>query len=89
MKGCLLRLFRSPSQAGSGRCECVPRPFGSSAGSLVEVALVNNTDNQIRRRVDGGCQRNFAKQRDACDPASSVREKDQLFDVMIKDGESA
>ena len=74
----------------AGVVNALPRPFGTSAGSLVEVALVDTTDTTkfaegLTVAVNATLQ---SKENAVVIPRQALREKDQLFYVMLKDGES-
>ena len=79
-----------PGQMVAGVVSALPRPFGTSAGSLVEVALVDTTDatkfaEGLTVAVNATLQ---SKENAVVIPRQALREKDQLFYVMLKDGES-
>lgn len=79
-----------PGETVPGVIKSLPRPFGTSAGSLVEVALVNSTDTVkfaegLTVAVNATLQ---SKENTVVVPRQALREKEQLFYVLLKQGES-
>jgi len=72
-----------------GVIEALPRPFGTSSGSLVEVALTNPADNAklneaMTVAVSAALQ---SKQNALVIPRAALREKDQLYYVLLQEGD--
>lgn len=72
-----------------GVITALPRPFGTSSGSLVEVALMNAPDNakldeSMTVAVSAALQ---SKQDALVIPRAALREKDQLYYVLLQENE--
>ncbi len=72
-----------------GIIAALPRPFGTSSGSLVEVGLVNPKDNgrfseNTSVAVSAALR---SKQNALIIPRSALRQKDQLYYVLAQEGE--
>ena len=73
-----------------GVIKALPRPFGTSQGSLAEVTLVNADDN---KKLSEGITvainvRLKSKANALVIPRLALQEDDQIYSVTIKDGES-
>ncbi len=72
-----------------GTITALPRPFGTSSGSLVEVGLVNAEDN-VRFNENTSVAVSAAlqsRQNALIIPRSALRQKDQLYYVLAQDGD--
>ena len=70
--------------------KALPRPFGTSQGSLAEVTLVNAADNQ---KLSEGITvvvnvRLKSKPNALVIPRLALQEEDQIYSVTVKDGET-
>lgn len=73
----------------NGVIQALPRPFGTSSGSLVEVALVNAKDNaKLSEGITVAVNAALESKKDALIiPRAALREKNQIYSVLVKEGE--
>jgi len=77
----------SLSRPVEGVIEALPRPFGTSSGSLVEVTLTNPADNaKLNEAMTVAVSAALQSKQDALIiPRAALREKDQLYYVLLQE----
>lgn len=78
------------SRSLDGVIDALPRPFGTSQGSLTEVTLVNPADNSLLREgiTVAVAARLKSKPNALVIPRTALREENQIYHVMVQKGET-
>jgi len=73
----------------NGVIKALPRPFGTSSGSLVEVALATPTDNaKLSEGITVAVNVALQSRKNALViPRSALREKNQVYSVLLQEGD--
>lgn len=78
------------SRSLDGVIDALPRPFGTSQGSLTEVTLVNPADNSLLREgiTVAVAARLKSKPNALVIPRTALREENQIYHVVVQKGET-
>lgn len=78
-----------PGVSLAGKIEALPRPFGTSQGSLTEVTLLNAADSaKLHEGITVAVSIDLKSKADALViPRTALREENQLYYALVLDGE--